>query len=150
MNPKRLLLAIVVIFPLVWVTDFLIHGVWLASAYRETAELWRPENEMKARMGWLILGQFLWTATFVVVWAQGFAAKGCLRCAALYGLCMGLFFETNTLIAYAVQPIPPLIATEWFVVDVARAVLMGLVLAGVYQPRRVAGSAPVDLPPVKA
>jgi len=29
MNIKRLILAIVVAFVVLWVTDFLIHGIWM-------------------------------------------------------------------------------------------------------------------------
>ena len=96
MNPKRLVVAIFAVFAGVWVMDFLIHGVWLKSAYSETMSLWRPEIEMQARMGWLMLGQFLAAAAFVVLWAKGFAATNCIRCACLYGMLMGLFSQATT------------------------------------------------------
>jgi len=41
MNPKRLILASVAVFLGVWITDFLIHGVWLANTYKESG--WLPE-----------------------------------------------------------------------------------------------------------
>jgi hypothetical protein len=34
MNPKRLILAIVVVFVGFWVTSYLIHGLWLNSSAR--------------------------------------------------------------------------------------------------------------------
>ena len=51
MNTKRLILAIVVAFVVLWVTDFLIHGVWMMSDYRGTQQLWRPDAAMGSRMG---------------------------------------------------------------------------------------------------
>jgi len=51
MNRKRLVLAIVAAFAGIWVTDFLIHGVWLANTYKATASLWRPEAEMQRNWG---------------------------------------------------------------------------------------------------
>ena len=36
MNTKRLIIAIVVAFVVLWVTDFLIHGVWMTPDYRAT------------------------------------------------------------------------------------------------------------------
>ena len=135
MNPKRLVLAIVAVFVGVWVTDFLIHGVWLQNTYKETMSLWRPEAEMKSHFGWLMLGQFLAAATFVVLWAKGFAATACIRCACLYGLFMGLFSQANTLITYAVQPLPPDIAVKWFMAGVAQGVLMGVLVFFVYKPK---------------
>ncbi len=135
MNPKRLVVAIFAVFAGVWVTDFLIHGVWLKSAYSETMSLWRPEAEMQARMGWLMLGQFLAATTFVVLWAKGFAATNCIRCACLYGMFMGLFSQATTLITYAVQPLSPSLAVKWFVAGVAQGVLMGVLVHFVYRPK---------------
>jgi len=39
MNTKRLILAIVVAFVVLWVTDFLIHGVWMTPDYWATEQL---------------------------------------------------------------------------------------------------------------
>ena len=135
MNSKRLVLAIVAVFAGVFATDFITHGVWLESVYKETASLWRPEAEMQSHMGWLMLGQFLAAATFVVVWAKGFAGTACIRCACLYGLFMGLFREENTLITYAVQPLPAGIAAKWFIAGIVQAVLMGVIVFFVYKPK---------------
>jgi len=135
MNPKRLILAIVAVFVGVWVTDFLIHGVWLQNTYKETMSLWRTEAEMQAHMGWLMLGQFLIAATFVVLYAKGFAAMACIRCACLYGLFMGLFSQAMTLITYVVQPFPGSLAVKWFIAGVAQGVLMGVLVFLVYKPK---------------
>ena len=85
MNPKRLILAIVVVFVGVFTTDFLIHGIWLQGAYKGTANLWRTEPEMQAHMGWLMLAQFLAAATFVVLWAKG------IRRHSLHPVCLALW-----------------------------------------------------------
>ena len=135
MNPKRLVLAIIAVFVGVFITDFLIHGVWLQGRYRETMNLWRPEMEMQGHMGWLMLGQFLFAATFVILWAQGFATTARLGCACLYGLFMGLFSQAATLITYAVQPLPADIAVKWFVPGVAQGVLVGIIVFFVYKPK---------------
>ena len=47
---------------------------------------WRPEAEMKDHMGWLIQGQILASTMFVILWAKGFAATNCLRCACIFGM----------------------------------------------------------------
>ena len=135
MNPKRLVLAIIAVFAGVFVTDFLIHGVWLQSRYSETMNLWRSETEMQAHMGWLMLGQFLLAATFVLLWARGFAATARIGCACLYGLFMGLFSQAATLVTYAVQPLPADIAVKWFVSGVAQGVLVGVIVFFVYKPK---------------
>lgn len=135
MNSKPLALAIVAVFAGVWVTDFLIHGVWLANAYKETMSLWRPEAEMRSHMGWLLLGQFLWAATFVLVWSKGFPATASLGGACLFGLTMGVFFQASTLVTYAVQPLPGHLALKWFVSNVAQGGLMGVIAFYVCRPK---------------
>ena len=110
MNPKRLILASVAAFAFVWVTDFLIHGVWLKSDYAATMGLWRPDAEMQGRLGCLMLGEFLAAMIFVVLYAKGFAEKACPMCAVMFGLFMVLFSQANTFITYAVQPIPASLA----------------------------------------
>jgi hypothetical protein len=143
MNPKRIVLAIIAVFAGVFITDFLIHGVWLQSRYKETMSLWRPETEMQTHMGWLMLGQFLFAATFVVLWAQGFAASARFGCACLYGMYMGLFSQAATLVTYAVQPLPADIAAKWFVPGVAQGVLVGIIVFFVYKPKPAEAKSPV-------
>jgi len=135
MNPKRLILAIVAVFVGVWVTDFLIHGVWLQSTYKETMSLWRPEAEMKGHMGWLMLGQLLATVTFVVIWSKGFPATASLGGSCLYGLFMGGFSQATTLVTYAVQPFPPDLAMKWFCAGLAQGLLMGVIVFFVGRPK---------------
>ncbi len=143
MNPKRLIIAIVAVFAGVWVTDFIIHGVLLANTYAATMSLWRPEADMQKHMPWLMLGQLLCAATFVVLYAVGFAATATVRCAAIYGLFMGLFSQVNTLVLYAVQPLPPDLAVKWFVAGTAQAVLLGVLVFFAYKPKAaVAQTAP--------
>ncbi len=128
MNTKRLILAIVVVFVTVFVTDFLIHGVWLQSVYKETASLWRTEEEMQKHFPLMLLGQFLFAATFVVIWSKGFPAVATLGGSCLYGLTMALFSQALTLITYVVQPMPGSLMTKWFIAGIVQGVLMGVIL----------------------
>ncbi|MSU57677.1 MAG: hypothetical protein EXS35_05765 [Pedosphaera sp.] len=135
MNTKRLILAIIVVFVAIFATDFVIHGVWLKNDYAASAGLWRPEAEMQKFFGWLLLGQLLASITATSLWAKGFAEKKCLVSAVMFGLFMGLFMQANTLITYAVQPLPGAIAVKWFVAGAAQGVLFGLVMFWVYKPK---------------
>jgi hypothetical protein len=135
MNFPRLLLALLTVFVGIWITDFLIHGLWLQSTYQASASLWRTEPEMHSRLGWLFAGEILAASMFVLLWAKGFASFGCLRCALIYGACMGLFNQSTTLITYAVQPFPADLAIKWFLAGVAQGMLMGVVVFFVYKPK---------------
>ena len=135
MNPKRLVLAIVAVFAGIFVTDFLIHAVWLRQNYLDTANLWRTEDDMNKHFGYLLFGQFLAAVAFVMLWARGFAAISHLRCAVLYGLFMALFSQAHTIISYAVQPLPGIIPLKWFIAGVIQGVLLGLLVFFVYKPK---------------
>ena len=134
MNIKRLIPAILAAFATIFVTDYLIHGLWMMPVYRATASLWRPEAEMGAHVGWMFGGYLLAAVTFVLIWAKGFAAQGCSRCAVIYGLCMGIFNQAETLIMYAVAPFTLEIVWKWFVAGLLQGVILGVVTHLVYKP----------------
>ncbi|HZA38607.1 MAG TPA: hypothetical protein VE486_05665 [Candidatus Baltobacteraceae bacterium] len=135
MNIKRLILAIVVAFIVLWVTDFLIHGVWMTPDYRATQQLWRTDSEMMSRIGWMLGAQLLFVITFVIVWAKGFAERTSnISCALGYGLLMGLFSGVWALIMYVVVPMPGSIAAKWFFAGIAQSILLGLITFWIYKP----------------
>jgi len=135
MNTKRLILAIVVAFVVLWVTDFLIHGVWMMPDYRATQQLWRTDAEMQSYMAWMLGAQLLFVITFVILWAKGFASyTKNIACAAGYGLLMGLFSGVWALILYVVVPMPGSIAAKWFFAGIVQTILLGLVTSWIYKP----------------
>ena len=134
MTTKRLLLGILAVFVTIFATDFLIHGLWMSPVYKATANLWRPEAEMSSHMGWLMGGQFLAAATFVMIWSKGFSDRSCMKSAVMYGLCMGLFSQAQTLISYAVSPLTPEIVGKWFVAGTLQGAIAGIVVFYVCQP----------------
>jgi hypothetical protein len=134
MNIPRLLLAILVAFVLLFGTDFLIHGYWLKPDYEATKTLWRPEAQMESYMLWMFLAQFLCAATFVLIWAMGFAGRS-VGTGIVFGLIMGVFQQIWVLVNYVVLPMPGDLAVKWYFSGLAQAVLIGIVAAFVYKPR---------------
>ena len=135
MNTKRLILAIVAAFVVLWVTDFLIHGVWMVPDYRATQQLWRTDAEMQSYMAWMLGAQLLFVITFVILWAKGFAGHTKnIACAVGYGLLMGLFSGVWALIIYVVVPMPGSIAAKWFFAGIVQTILLGLVTSWIYKP----------------
>jgi hypothetical protein len=117
MNIKRLILAIVVAFVVLWVTDFFIHGIWMMPDYRTTQSLWRPEAEMGSYMGWMLCAQLLFVS-----------------CAIGYGVLMGVFSGVWAIIMYVVVPMPCSIATKWFFAGIVQTILLALVTFWIYKP----------------
>ena len=134
MNTKSLFITILAAFVTVWVTDFLIHGLWLAATYKATAELWRPEAEMTARMPFMFLGQFLVATAFTLIFAACVAEKRCLNCTLKYAACIGVLIGAGQIIMYAVAPHPGLLVAKWFCAGLAQTLLLGVVVHKVYRP----------------
>lgn len=132
---KRLLLAIIAAFAVIFATDFLIHGWWLTPDYEATKPLWRPENEMHTHFFWMLVAQFLCAATFVIIWAKGFAGRD-VATGIIFGLLMGLFQQIWAIINYVVMPIPGTLAAKWFFSGLVQAVLLGIVTARIYKSER--------------
>ena len=133
MNIKRLILAILSGWVVICATDFLIHDLWLGPVYEATKSIWRPETEMHTRICWMFFAQFLIVATFVIVWAKGFAG-GSMGTAVTFGLLMGVFQQTWAMILFVVLPMPAELAVKWFIGGLVQAVLLGIVTSLVYKP----------------
>jgi hypothetical protein len=139
MNIPRLLIAIVVGFVFIFGTEFVIHTLLLDADYKASAPLWRPESEMMARFPWMIAGQFLGVATFVILWAIGPGQRGDMVKAFGFGLLMGLFSQANTIISYVVMPLPQALALKWFCAGLAEAIALALITAAIYKPAAYVG-----------
>lgn len=135
MKTKNVPITILVAFVTIWATDFLIHGVWLAPAYRATAALWRPRVEMMARMPWMLLGQFLVAAAFTLIFAACVAEKRCLSCTLKYSASIGVLVGGGQVITYAVAPQPGMLVAQWFCAGIVQMLVVGLVVHRVYQPK---------------
>jgi hypothetical protein len=133
MNTKRLILAIIAGWVVIFGTDFLIHGLWLKPDYEATKAIWRPDNEMQAHFCWMLFAQFLCAATFVIIWAKG-VGGGSIKCGFFFGLLMGLFQQVWAIVDYVVLPMPGELAVKWFCSGLAQAILLGIVTALVYKP----------------
>jgi hypothetical protein len=123
---KRYLLAVVAVF-LAWsALDVVIHGVILAPTYQATAQLWRPEAEMK--MGLMYGVGLIAAAAFVAIYA-----RLCANRTLVAGIWYGLLFGIGTGVSmgygtYAVMPIPYSLALTWFLGTVVEAVTGGLLV----------------------
>ena len=124
---KRNVLAIIAVFVVWQVLDFLLHGVILKSTYEATAALWRPMAEMK--MGLMRVVGLVAAICFVCLYAWLVRPKGWAT-----GLSYGLIFGVGTGFSmgfgtYCIMPIPQSLAITWFLGTVVEAAIAGL-LAG--------------------
>ncbi len=136
---KRWMLATLAVFVTWSALEFVIHGVLLRSSYAATAELWRPEAEMK--MGLLRVVSLLSAAAFCFIYGQLIGPRtlrAALAFGALWGLAHGLGAGYGT---YAVMPVPYSLALSWFLGMTVQALAGGLV-AGLILRDRPAPASP--------
>ena len=122
---KRNLLAIVAVF-IVWsILDYLIHGILLQSTYEATANLWRPMEEMNA---FLCHGVKLgFSICFVLIYDLLISEKS-LHTGIKFGLLLGLGNGLMGLGSYVYMPIPLTLAEAWLAAALVQTGVSGAIV----------------------
>jgi hypothetical protein len=136
MNTKRLLLTVLVVYILLEVLNFLVHGVILASTYQMEGvkEAFRPEAEMNSMMWIMFVTDIIWAFFFVFFFAKGYEGKGIME-GVRFGIYIGLFWGLVSAYGnYVVIPIPYFLALQWFISTLIVSIILGIAAALVYKP----------------
>ena len=123
---KRTILATLAVYVAWSVLDFIMHGVILSSSYEATANLWRPMEEMK--MGLMYVVVLISTLTFVSIYAYFFKERTLatgLKYGLLFGVGVGSGMGYGT---YSVMPIPYEMAMVWFLGTVVETTVGGILV----------------------
>jgi hypothetical protein len=133
MNLKKLIGAIVVSFFILLVSGFLIHGVWLASTYREmraSGTTFRPEADMMHKFWVIWVSDLIYAFLFVYVYARGAESKPWAGQGIRFGIAATFFtLVPSTLNDYLVYNIPYTLAVKWIISGLVVLILMGLAVA---------------------
>ncbi|RZO87131.1 MAG: hypothetical protein EVA65_02355 [Oceanococcus sp.] len=125
----RAALATFTIFVCWAVLDFIIHGMLLAPTYLDTADLWRPQAEMK--LGLMYLVNLVSAGFFVAVYAL-LVRPTQLGSGFRFGLLTGIGGGFSAGFgSYAVMPIPLGLAIGWSLEFLGEAVLAGLIAGAI-------------------
>ena len=130
----RFWVPVIVVFILFAVLDFILHGMLLGGAYKATASVWRPMEEMNSLMWLMYFGTLIHAFFFVFIFTKGYEGKG-IGEGIRYGMYMGLFFGIAMSIGtYTSMPITGTIAWAWLLGTLVESVLAGAVVARLYKP----------------
>jgi hypothetical protein len=136
MNTKRLLLTALVVYILLEVLNFLVHGVILASTYQMEGvkEAFRPEAEMNGMMWIMYVIDIIWAFFFAFFFAKGYEGKGIME-GVRFGLYIGLFWGlVSAYGSYVTIPIPYSLALQWFIYSLIVSIILGIAAVLVYKP----------------
>lgn len=120
---KQTIWAVITVFIAWSILDFLIHGVLLQSTYQATANLWRPEDEMK--MPLMSFVTLIFSICFVCIYSYLIKPKSLAS-----GIIYGAIFGTATGVSmgigsYCYMPIPLSLAFSWFIGSFVEIILAG-------------------------
>ena len=129
---KKILLATLAVFVLWSLLDMILHYVLLAPMYEETSRLWRPTEEMKMHVMYLV--GLIVSFCFSAIYAWLIHPKS-IRHALLYGFIFGLAAGTSMGYgSYSSMPIPYGLALAWFLGVTVESILGGLLLGLMVRP----------------
>lgn len=129
---KRTALAMLAVFVTWSAMDFVIHAILLAPTYEATAELWRPEAEMK--MGLMQLVTAISAVGFTLMYARLVDPK-CMGAALLFGLIFGFISGISMGYGtYSFSPIPYKLALSWFLGATVEGIAGGFMLGLIVKP----------------
>ncbi len=144
MNTKRFVSAFIVVFVLFEITNYIVHGVILASTYQSEGvrAVFRPESDMISNMWIIWLTDIIWSFFFVFFFVKGYENKGVIE-GLRYGFYMGIFFSFVVAYqGYAIHPIPYSLAFQWFIYGLIQSLILGYTASLIYKKAEVTASVP--------
>jgi hypothetical protein len=135
MSQKRFWLSVLAVWFVVWVTDFLFHGVWLQPLYQQTAQFWRPYDEMRSLMPLMWLAQAIFSWAFVWIYSKGVGNDNQWMQAFRYGLAI-LFVShvPGQLGMWVTSPYPLELVLKWLFIAAVQAMLCAFVMTWTFKP----------------
>ena len=133
-NINFYLLVSVFVFIFIFGFDWVFHGIVLSGVYRQTSYLWRPSEYMGLYMPWMLLGQFLFSFIFCLIFLKGYENKGPAE-GMRYGFWIAALFGPSYLVRYTVTPLPAFLVAAWVIGLFIEMILAGLIAAVIYRPK---------------
>lgn len=126
---KRITLAVVAVF-IVWsILDFVLHGWLLRSSYEATSDLWRPMDQMNMPLMYFVT--LIFSTCFVLIYGLLVGRKSLLsgiQFGALFGLAIGISMGFGS---YSYMPIPLTLAWSWFLGSWIEAIVAGALVGAI-------------------
>ena len=136
MNVKKFWIAFIVVFIVLEIIGYLVHGVMLAATYESEGikEVFRSMEEMDSKMWIMWVTDLIWVYFFIFFFVKGYENKGIMegvRYGAYIGIFVSLVFSYQN---YVVLPIPYWLALQWFIFGFIISVILGVTAALIYRP----------------
>lgn len=133
MNVKRFIGTSILVFIVIEVINFLVHGVIFTKAYASLGALWRPD--MMSKMWIIHVGYLILSFIFTYIFIKGYENKGVME-GVRYGIIIGLFANIPyAFFEYGMFPLPFALCLGWFIFGMIEYIFCGMIAAATYKPR---------------
>ncbi len=138
MNWRRLLLAALIAFIFLQLSDFLVHWVILKCVYDDLMArgILRSAGAICGYIWVMIVMTALFSFLFTYIFAKGYEGKGILE-GIRYGIVIGFFWIfVNAYSVFAVIDIPYGLVWSWILAGFIQTIIAGILLALIYKPKK--------------
>ena len=135
MSNKRFWWSVAAVWIVMMGTNWVLHGVWLKPLYEQTAQFWRPWEEMQTMMYWMWIGTAIFSWAFVWIYSKGISRDNQWLQAFRYALAILLVAHVPAQLGmWATSPFPAELLWKWFFIATIQAVLSAFVMTWTYKP----------------
>jgi hypothetical protein len=130
----RFAISVIVVFLLLFLLGWLVHGGLLQSDYERIGPLLRAPEDTRDRILYVFLGQICTAAALVWIYLRGRENRPWLGQGIRYGLAVAFLATVPiNLIQYASMPLPLDFMLKRLCYDVATVILVSIVVAFIYR-----------------
>lgn len=133
MKNKRFWISIVAVWVVMGVTDWLFHGWWLSEIYKNTAQFWRPQEDIKT--WWVWISNFCFSYAFVWIYSKGIGNDNQWVQAFRYAIAILMVSRwPSVLEQWAMTPYPNELVVKWAFVVFVQAIVASYVMTWTFKP----------------
>ena len=130
MDLKKLALAVLVGYLVLFGLGYVIHTIWLGPTYASLPDTWRLMDQMQRKMWIMWVGNLLFAVMFAYVYTRGMENKPWMGQGIRYGILMTLLVAIpTTLSEYVVYRIPYTLAIKWIAAGALQCIVLGVIVA---------------------
>lgn len=127
---RKFAISVVVLFVLLWVIGFVVHGVLLNADYAKLPNLMRPMSEFQNLWPFMALAYLSTAVAFTWIYTKGKESKPWLAQGVRFGIAVAFLMTIPIyLIYYVVMPFPLSLVIKQIIYDTIGVVILGAAVA---------------------
>ena len=137
MNTKKFIIAFVVVFVVLEITNYLIYVGILGSVFENDMykSVFRAQEDMSSKMWIMYLMDLIWSYFFVFFFVKGYENKGMME-GLRFGVYIGIFYMLIVSFQfYAMFPLEFGLVVQMFIFSFIQALVLGVVASLIYKPK---------------